>query len=153
VGPWLVTLGRGGIVRSAADKFDEQVFFRSTLALAGSEIPFRGTVRPLRREREETMPDDKPRPNFSNVRSGESSTAPAAPSPPSTPASTAAPAATPSGAAPRTYTVVAGDNLSKIAKHFYGDANKWKRIFEANRDTIKNPDLIHPGQVLKIPDA
>jgi len=100
------------------------------------------------------MPDDKPRPNFSNVRSGESSTAPAAPSPPSTPASTAAaPTATPSAAAPRTYTVVAGDNLSKIAKHFYGDANKWKRIFEANRDTIKNPDVIHPGQVLKIPDA
>ena len=49
--------------------------------------------------------------------------------------------------------MVAGDNLSKIAKHFYGDANKWKRIFEANRDTIKNPDVIHPGQVLKIPDA
>jgi nucleoid-associated protein YgaU len=101
------------------------------------------------------MPDDKPRPNFSNVRSGESSTAPADPAPPSTspPPAAAAPAATPSAAAPRTYTVVAGDNLSKIAKHFYGDANKWKRIFEANRDTIKNPDLIHPGQVLKIPDA
>ena len=93
------------------------------------------------------MPDDKPRPNFSNVRSGESSTAPAAPAPPTGPAPTPAPAA------PRTYTVVAGDNLSKIAKHFYGDANKWKRIFEANRDTIKNPDVIHPGQVLKIPDA
>ena len=93
------------------------------------------------------MPDDKPRPNFSNVRSGESSTAPAAPAPPTGPAPTPAPAA------PRTYTVVAGDNLSKIAKHFYGDANKWKRIIEANRDTIKNPDVIHPGQVLKIPDA
>ena len=103
------------------------------------------------------MPDDKPRPNFSNVRSGESSTAPAAPAPPTAAAPTAAPSsaapAAPSSAAPRSYTVVAGDNLSKIAKHFYGDANKWKRIFEANRDTIKNPDVIHPGQVLKIPDA
>lgn len=84
------------------------------------------------------MPGDKPKPDFSNVQSGGSSTAPA-PQP-------AAPAA------PRTYTVVAGDNLSKIAKKFYGDANKWKKIFEANRDTVKNPDLIHPGQVLKVPE-
>jgi nucleoid-associated protein YgaU len=85
-------------------------------------------------------PDDKPKPNFSNVQSGGSSTAPK-------------PAPSPVPAAPRTYTVAAGDNLSKIAKKFYGDANKWKRIFEANRDVIKNADLIKPGQVLKIPDA
>jgi nucleoid-associated protein YgaU len=83
--------------------------------------------------------DGKPKPSFSNVQSGGSSTAPAAP--------------TPAPAAPRTYTVVAGDSLSKIAKKLYGDANKWKRIFEANRDTVKNPDLIHPGQVLKIPET
>ena len=51
----------------------------------------------------------------------------------------------------RTYTVVAGDSLSKIAKREFGDANKWHAIYEANRDTIKNPDLIHPGQVLNLP--
>lgn len=86
-------------------------------------------------------PEDKPKPSFSNVQGGGSSTAPSAPPP------------TPSAApAPRTYTVAAGDSLSKIAKKLYGDANQWKRIFEANRDQIKNPDLIHPGQVLKIPD-
>ena len=51
----------------------------------------------------------------------------------------------------RTYTVVAGDSLSKIAKRELGDANKWTAIYEANRDTIKNPDLIHPGQVLNLP--
>ena len=51
----------------------------------------------------------------------------------------------------RTYTVVAGDSLSKIAKRELGDANKWKAIYEANRDSIKNPDLIHPGQVLNLP--
>ena len=90
------------------------------------------------------MPDEKPKPSFGNVQSGGSSTAPAAPPNPT-------PSAGP--AAPRTYTVVAGDSLSKIAKKFYGDGNKWKAIFEANRDTVKNPDLIHPGQVLKIPDA
>jgi len=51
----------------------------------------------------------------------------------------------------QTYTVVAGDSLSKISKHFYGEANHWRRIFEANRDILKDPDLIYPGQTLKIP--
>jgi nucleoid-associated protein YgaU len=51
----------------------------------------------------------------------------------------------------RSYTVVAGDSLSKIAKREYGDAQKWKQIYEANRDKIKDPDLIYPGQVLNIP--
>lgn len=51
----------------------------------------------------------------------------------------------------RTYTVVAGDSLSKIAQREYGDASQWKRIYEANRSTISNPDLIHPGQVLNLP--
>jgi len=98
------------------------------------------------------MPDDKPKPDFSNVRSGGSSTAPAAPPPTQAPA-TPKPAPATATPAPRTYTVASGDSLSKIAKKFYGDANQWKRIFEANRDTVKNPDLIRPGQVLKIPDA
>ena len=53
----------------------------------------------------------------------------------------------------QTYTVVSGDSLSKISKRLYGDAAKWKRIYEANTDQIKNPDLIYPGQVLKIPPA
>ena len=51
-----------------------------------------------------------------------------------------------------TYTVAAGDSLSKIAKQFYGDANKYMKIFDANKDQLKNPDLIKPGQVLRIPD-
>ena len=50
-----------------------------------------------------------------------------------------------------TYTVKSGDSLSKIAKALYGDASQWKVIYEANRDSIKNPDLIHPGQVFTIP--
>ena len=45
-----------------------------------------------------------------------------------------------------------GDSLSKIAKKFYGDMNAWKRIFEANRDRIHNPDLIQPGWKLRIPE-
>ena len=50
------------------------------------------------------------------------------------------------------YTVAAGDSLSKIAKRFYGDPNKYMKIFEANTDQLKNPDLIKPGQTLRIPD-
>ena len=49
------------------------------------------------------------------------------------------------------YTVVAGDSLSKIATKYPGMT--WQKIFEANRDQIKNPDLIHPGQKLRIPTA
>jgi nucleoid-associated protein YgaU len=52
-----------------------------------------------------------------------------------------------------TYTVVKGDSLSKIAKELLGDAKKWRVLFEANKDQIKNPDLIYPGQVLKIPPS
>ncbi len=79
------------------------------------------------------MPDDKqPKADFSDVEGGSSSTAP------------------PEG---RTYTVVKGDSLSKIAKQFYGSAGQWKRIYEANKDAIKNPDLIYPGQTFTIPEA
>jgi nucleoid-associated protein YgaU len=53
----------------------------------------------------------------------------------------------------RTYTVVKGDSLSKIAKALMGDARKWRAIYEANKDIIKNPDLIYPGQVIKIPPS
>jgi nucleoid-associated protein YgaU len=82
--------------------------------------------------------------DFSNVQSGGSSTAPRA---------------TPSGAPARPietekrYTVVAGDSLSKIAKREYGDAGAWRRIYDANRDIVKDPDLIHPGQQLRIPSS
>lgn len=48
--------------------------------------------------------------------------------------------------------VKSGESLSKIAKHYYGDPMKYPRIFEANRDILKNPDLIHPGQNLVIPN-
>lgn len=51
----------------------------------------------------------------------------------------------------QSYTVQKGDSLSKIAKHLYGDGNAWKRIFEANRDVLDDPDKIFPGQALRIP--
>ena len=53
----------------------------------------------------------------------------------------------------KTYTVKAGDTLSKISKQFYGNPNQYMKIFDANKDQLKNPDLIKPGQVLKVPVA
>ena len=49
------------------------------------------------------------------------------------------------------YTVEKGDSLSKISKKVYGDPMKYTEIFEANKPMLKNPDLIYPGQVLRIP--
>jgi nucleoid-associated protein YgaU len=73
---------------------------------------------------------NKKMPDFSDVVSGSSSTAP-----------------TPD----KIYEVQAGDSLSKIAKREYGDASDWNRIFEANKDIVKDPNKIFPGQKLKIP--
>jgi len=70
---------------------------------------------------------DTDMPDFSGVKSGVSSTA------------------------TKIYEVVSGDSLSKIAKREYGDAKLWTRIFEANKDIVKDPDKIFPGQKLKIP--
>jgi nucleoid-associated protein YgaU len=110
------------------------------------------------------MPDTK-KPDFSNVGSGGSSTSPPAGKPAASPGGkpdfsnvvkgSSSTAETPVGKpepAARTYVVQAGDSLSKIAKKFYGKPNDWKRIHEANKALIKNPDLIQPGWTLTIPD-
>ncbi len=51
------------------------------------------------------------------------------------------------------HVVKGGESLSKIAKHYYGDAMKYKQIFSANTNILSNPDVIHPDQVLVIPNA
>ena len=86
------------------------------------------------------------KPDFRNVTSGGSSSAREAPSAPQ-------PTGTSGSSSSKTYVVVNGDSLSKIAKREYGDAQQWHRIYEANRDIIKDPDLIYPGQQLKVPGA
>lgn len=53
---------------------------------------------------------------------------------------------------PTFYTIQSGDSLSKIAKQHYGDAMKWSALFEANKEVIENPDLIYPGQKIRIPE-
>jgi nucleoid-associated protein YgaU len=88
---------------------------------------------------------EKPKPDFSNVQSGGSSTAPASKPTPAQPEGD-------TSVSGRTYVVERGDSLWKIAKRHYGDGEKWRKIYEANRDQIKDPDLIHPGQKLRIPN-
>ncbi len=81
-----------------------------------------------------SVPNPPAKADFSNVKSGVASSAPVVDPP-----------------AAKTYTVVSGDSLSRIAKHVYGDANRWHDIFNANRDLLDNPDKIQPGQILKLP--
>ena len=89
------------------------------------------------------------KPDFSDVQGGVKSTAPDAP--PKADFSDVQSHVSSTLDETTIYTVVAGDNLSKIAKHFYGNANAWKQIFDANRDQLSDPDRIKPGQALKIP--
>ncbi len=56
------------------------------------------------------------------------------------------------GQSTRMYTVQAGDTLSKISKQFYGNANQYMKIFEANRDRLQSPDKIQTGQQIVIPE-
>jgi len=78
-------------------------------------------------------PASRPKADFSNVQGGSASTE--------------------ESIGEQTYTVQKGDTLSHVAQQFYGKASGWNRIFEANRDQLDDPDLIKPGQVLKIPAA
>lgn len=63
------------------------------------------------------------------------------------------PAPEPAAPALETYTVQAGDTLTRIAARVYGDAGQWTRIFEANRDVLRDPSSVRPGQQLAIPPA
>ena len=97
---------------------------------------------------------DPKKPDFSNVQSGVSSTAPEAKKADFSNVQSGVESTAPKVDPPaQTYTVNKGDTLSKIAKEFYGSANRWHEIYDANRDQISNPDLIKPGQVLKIPSG
>lgn len=77
-----------------------------------------------------------PNPDYSNIKSGSSSTAPGGDT---------------KSDAGQTYVVKQGDSLSKIAQQVYGNTDDWRKIYDANRDIIQNPDLIYPGQTLRLP--
>jgi len=96
-------------------------------------VKARGMSASARSTKEVVMPDDEP--DFSDVEGGSSSISS-------------------DTSVERTYTVRSGDSLSKIAKALMGDAKKWRQLYEANKDVVgSNPDLIKPGQVLKIPKS
>lgn len=76
---------------------------------------------------------EKKKADFSKVQSGSSTTA------------------KPKAKAAESYTVKSGDSLWKISERVYGNGNDWRRIYEANKDQIQNPDVIQPGWVLTIP--
>lgn len=97
------------------------------------------------------MPGEDQKPDFSDVVSGSSSTAP---SPPASSGVRDAQAQRDfeEQTTLRIYVVESGDSLSKIARKFFGDPSQWRRIYEENRDVIKNPDLIQPGWKIRIPE-
>jgi nucleoid-associated protein YgaU len=117
-----------------------------SLSLAGSSTA--GTGKPAGgkpdfsnvRGGSDTVPDTSGggggtgRPDFSNVQGGSDTVAD-----------------TVGGGGQQSYVVEKGDNLSSISKRFYGKSKFWKQIFDANRDTIENPDLIYPGQTIVLP--
>lgn len=78
--------------------------------------------------------------------------APAADAPQVEPAGQAKPDTSPDEGGERTYTVVSGDTLWRIAEQEYGSGSKYMKIFEANTDILEHPDRIRPGQKLRIPE-
>ncbi|HVQ12587.1 MAG TPA: LysM peptidoglycan-binding domain-containing protein [Vicinamibacterales bacterium] len=84
------------------------------------------------------------------VTGGPSSAAPTAP-PPTAPPARSTQSATATAVALKTYTVKSGDTLSKIAKEHLGNASEYMKIFELNKDQLTDPNMIKPGQVLRLP--
>ncbi len=97
------------------------------------------------------MVNETNKPDFSDVQGGVQSTAKDAPQAQPPDFSDVQSKVTSTADEGTNYEVKPGENLSGIAKHFYGTANEWKTIFDANRDQLSDPDRIRPGQMLKIP--
>lgn len=121
-----------------AEEHDGKLFFKGTVASESEKNEIWNAIKTIPDWSKEVVADIR-------VTGGGSTAAPGGPA-----ASKAAGAAVATQA--RTYTVKAGDTLSKIAKEYLGNASDYMRIFEANKDQLSNPDLIKPGQVLRIPE-
>jgi len=117
----------------ANDKRNDGLSLQPSQAAGGGNHPDFSNVQ----SHADTVPASGPagKPDFSNVQ-GRADTVPAGTQP---------------DGGNTTYTVQKGDTLSAIAQQRYGKASRWRAIFEANRDQIHDPDLIKPGQVLKLP--
>jgi len=127
--------------------------FQGTIEERGEKLEFKGTVATEEDKNDiwnaiKTIPTWQKDIN-ADIRvtgaSSSTSSAPAAAKPAS------APAATGTAPADKTYTVKAGDTLSKIAKEHLGNASAYMKIFELNKDQLNDPNRIQPGQVLRLP--
>lgn len=134
-------LERGRVGRPE-DSADATPGVRGAARHEASDAPAPGAAAPSQRTAGSRVPAKNTR-----ARAKHSTDGGAAPSAPS--AASVTPTAT---ATPRRYTVAKGDSLSTIAQRVYGRSDRWTLIFDANRDTISDPNLIHPGQVLVLPE-
>ena len=133
-----------------------QGHFHGTIEEHNGKLEFKGTVATETEKNDiwnaiKTIPTWRDEINADiRVTGGPSSVAPTAPPPTASPARST-PAATATAVAPKTYTVKSGDTLSKIAKEHLGNAADYMKIFELNTDQLSDPNLIKPGQVLRLP--
>ena len=100
------------------------------------------------KEKPVSQPTTAPQPQQNRPQAPAQSPTQAQPSQTAQPTNSPRPAA---GTSQREYVIKSGDSLSKIAKQFYGNANDWQKIYQANKDKIKDPNMIHPGQKIIIP--
>jgi nucleoid-associated protein YgaU len=124
-------------MQGSADERDGKLYFHGTVNTQDEANQIWNAIKTVPDWRNDVVADIKA--SGASAASGASGTASAGPAQPG------------ASASPMTYTVKAGDTLSKIAKEHLGQASAYMEIFEANRDQLTNPDLIKPGQVLKIP--
>lgn len=115
---------------SGAMAYDDPAPIRTTTPAPADSMPVEavGPTRPI--------PEPTPRPT------------PVTQTPPATTTRTMPPARS---AVPQTYTIRRGDTLINLARRFYNDESKWKAIWNANRNTIKDPNRIMPGQTITLP--
>jgi nucleoid-associated protein YgaU len=132
-----------------------QGHFHGTIEERNGKLEFKGTVATETEKNDiwnaiKTIPTWREDINADiRVTGGPGSVAPTAP-PPTAPARSAS-TATAAAVAAKTYTVKSGDTLSKIAKEHLGNANAYMKIFELNKDQLTDPNMIKPGQVLRLP--
>jgi LysM repeat protein len=132
-----------------------QGHFHGTIEEHNGKLEFKGTVATENEKNDiwnaiKTIPTWRDDINADiRVTGGPSSVAPTAPPPA---ASARSPqSATAAAVAVKTYTVKSGDTLSKIAKEHLGNAGDYMKIFELNKDQLTDPNMIKPGQVLRLP--
>jgi LysM repeat protein len=133
-----------------------QGHFHGTIEERNGKLEFKGSVATETEKNDiwnaiKTIPSWKDDINADiRVTGGPSSVAPTAP-PPTAPPARSTQTATATAVAPKTHTVKSGDTLSKIAKEHLGNANDYMKIFDLNKDQLSDPNMIKPGQILRLP--